>query len=81
VSTALQTYENLSGGVKQGSVILPLQRDLRFSDNVAYETANLGVLGGGLETALGGKNPFAGATKGDGSFMYRCYCYSSTSSC
>ena len=69
VSTALQTYENLSGGVKQGSVILPLQRDLRFSDNVAYETANLGVLGGGLETALGGKNPFAGATKGDGSFM------------
>ena len=69
VSTALQTYENLSGGVKQGSVILPLQRDLRFSDNVAYETANLGVIGGGLETALGGKNPFAGATKGDGSFM------------
>ena len=69
VSTALQTYENLSGGVKQGSVILPLQRDLRFSDNVAYETANLGILGGGLETALGGKNPFAGATKGDGSFM------------
>jgi hypothetical protein len=69
VSTALQTYENLSGGVKQGSVILPLQRDLRFSDNVSYETANLGVLGGGLETALGGKNPFAGATKGDGSFM------------
>jgi hypothetical protein len=69
VSTALQTYENLSGGVKQGSVILPLQRDLRFSDNVAYETANLGILGGGLETALGGKNPFAGPTKGDGSFM------------
>jgi hypothetical protein len=69
VSTALQTYENLSGGVKQGSVILPLQRDLRFSDNVSYETANLGVIGGGLETALGGKNPFAGATKGDGSFM------------
>ena len=68
VSTALQTYENLSGGVKQGSVILPLQRDLRFSDNVAYETANLGILGGGLETALGGKNPFDGATKGDGSF-------------
>lgn len=68
VSTALQTYENLSGGVKQGSVILPLQRDLRFSDNVQYETANLGILGGGLETALGGKNPFAGPTKGDGSF-------------
>jgi hypothetical protein len=68
VSTTLRSYENLNGGTKQGSVILPLQRDLRFSDNVAYETANLGVLGGGLETALGGKNPFAGATKGDGSF-------------
>jgi hypothetical protein len=68
VSTTLRSYENLNGGIKQGSVILPLQRDLRFSDNVAYETANLGVLGGGLETALGGKNPFAGATKGDGSF-------------
>jgi len=68
VSATLRSYENLKGGVKQGSVILPLQRDLRFSDNVAYETANLGVLGGGLETALGGKNPFAGATKGDGSF-------------
>lgn len=68
LSTTLESYENLAGGVKQGSVILPLQRDLRFSDNVSYETANLGVIGGGLETALGGKNPFAGATKGDGSF-------------
>ena len=62
------SYENHSSGVVVGKVILPLQRDLRFNDQVAYETANLGVIGAGLESALQGKNPFEGATNGDGTF-------------
>lgn len=68
MAKANQSYENLSGGKKQGSVILPLQRDLRFSDNVVYESPAIGALGAGLASAIGGKNPFEGATKGDGSF-------------
>lgn len=35
-----------------GSVTLPLLRGLRFSDKANYETANLGVLGAGLEALL-----------------------------
>lgn len=48
--------------IEVGSVILPLQRDLRFSDNAQYETASLGVFGGSLETGLRGGDPFKGAT-------------------
>ena len=56
------SYENNTEGDPLGTVTLPLQRDLRFSDNAQYETANLGVLGGALEGALNGSNAFAGAT-------------------
>ena len=42
-----QTYENKGGGERVGSVTLPLQRDLRYSDLAQYETANLGLVGGG----------------------------------
>ena len=60
---AVQSYENNQGGKVVGIVELPLQRDLRFSDNAQYETANLGVLGGALEQGLRGQNAFAGATR------------------
>ena len=43
-----QTYENKGGGERVGSVTLPLQRDLRYSDLAQYETANLGLAGGAL---------------------------------
>ena len=57
-----QTYENKGGGERVGSVTLPLQRDLRYSDLAQYETANLGLVGGALEGAMQGQNPFAGAS-------------------
>jgi len=57
-----QTYENKGGGERVGSVTLPLQRDLRYSDLAQYETANLGLAGGALEGAMQGQNPFAGVT-------------------
>lgn len=60
---AVQSYENNQGGTVVGIVELPLQRDLRFSDNAQYETANLGILGGALEQGLRGQNAFAGATR------------------
>jgi len=66
--TASQSYENVNAGESVGRVILPLQRDLRFSDNVVYESPPIGMLGAGLEGAIGGKNPFEGATNGDGTF-------------
>jgi len=68
LSNQLQSYENTQSGEDVGSVLLPLQRDLRFSDNVVYESPAIGALGAGLSGAIGGKNPFEGATKGDGSF-------------
>jgi len=55
-----QSFEDKQVGIKVGEVTLPLQRDLRFSDNAQYETANLGTVGGALEGALQGRNPFAG---------------------
>lgn len=60
VKPVLQSYENRQGGTLIGTVMLPLQRDLRFSDNAQYETANLGTVGGALEQALQGQNPFTG---------------------
>ena len=65
---AYKSFENINKGDNVGSVLLPLQRDLRFSDNVVYESPAIGALGAGLSGAIGGKNPFEGATKGDGSF-------------
>ena len=56
-----QTYENKGGGERVGSVTLPLQRDLRYSDLAQYETANLELAGGALEGAMQGQTPFAGA--------------------
>ena len=61
-----QTYENKGGGERVGSVKLPLQRDLRYSDLAQYETANLGLAGGALEGAMQGQNPFAGAMSDGG---------------
>ena len=61
-----QTYENKGGGERVGSVTLPLQRDLRYSDLAQYETANLGLAGGALEGAMQGQNPFAGAMSDGG---------------
>ena len=67
-NSASKTFENVNALNSVGSVILPLQRDLRFSDNVSYESPAIGMMGAGLEGAIGGKNPFDGATNGDGSF-------------
>ena len=61
-----QTYENKGGGQRVGSVKLPLQRDLRYSDLAQYETANLGLAGGALEGAMQGQNPFDGAMSDGG---------------
>jgi len=68
VEQSLMSYENKGPGVTVGQVTLPLPRDLRFSDNAQYETANLGTIGGSLEGALEGQNPFAGATQ-QGQFL------------
>lgn len=68
VEQSLMSYENSGGGVSVGQVTLPLPRDIRFSDNAQYETANLGTIGGALEGALEGQNPFTGATQ-TGQFM------------
>ena len=64
-----QTYENKGGGERVGSVTLPLQRDLRYSDLAQYETANLGLAGGALEGAMQGQNPFAGAMSDGGRLL------------
>ena len=59
-----QSFDNVSASnLVVGTVTLPLQRDLRFSDNAQYETANLGVLGGALEQGIQGRNAFAGITQ------------------
>ena len=65
-AASLFSYENNQGGEPYGSVTLPLQRDLRFSDNAQYETANLGVFGGMLESGLQGGSPFSGVTTSNG---------------
>jgi hypothetical protein len=57
-----QSYENVTGGKKVGKVTLPLPRDLRYADVIQYETANLGIIGGALESGLRGQNPFRGVT-------------------
>lgn len=62
VRSNFETFENKGPGTVAGKVTLPLQRDLRYSDLAQYETANLGILGGGLESFMQGQNPFAGAT-------------------
>jgi hypothetical protein len=68
----LTSHEDKSQGELVGTVVLPLQRDLRFSDNVAYETANLGIIAPALGAGIKGlselTNPFSGGTNGDGSF-------------
>jgi len=61
------SYENNTGGTPYGSVTLPLQIALRYNDVVTYSSQSLGVIGGSAEGAMTGQNPFAGATKGDGS--------------
>lgn len=68
VEQSLMSYENNGPGVEVGQVTLPLPRDLRFSDAAQYETANLGTIGGALEGALEGQNPFTGATQ-QGQFL------------
>ncbi len=68
VEQSLMSYENSGGGITVGQVTLPLPRDIRFSDNAQYETASLGTIGGALEGALEGQNPFAGATQ-QGQFL------------
>lgn len=57
-----QSYENLEGGTKVGSVMLPLTRDLRYNDVANYETVSLGLIGGIAEAGLRGQNPFRGVT-------------------
>jgi len=42
----IQTYENKGVGTQIGSVTLPLQRPLRYSDVAQYEGASLGIIGG-----------------------------------
>lgn len=61
---SVQSYENIEGGTKVGSVMLPLTRDLRYNDVANYETVSLGLIGGIAETALRGQNPFSGVTAG-----------------
>jgi len=62
IDVQYQSYEDVSGGKKVGKVTLPLPRDLRYSDVIQYETANLGIIGGALESGLRGQNPFKGVT-------------------
>ena len=49
-----QTYENLQGGAKQGSVTLPLPSNIVFNDAAVYQSADLGALGGLAESKAGG---------------------------
>jgi len=56
----IQTYENKGVGTQIGSVTLPLQRPLRYSDVAQYEGASLGIIGGLANDVLSGNNPFEG---------------------
>jgi len=56
----IQTYENKGVGTQIGSVTLPLQRPLRYSDVAQYEGASLGIIGGLANDILSGNNPFEG---------------------
>jgi len=56
----IQTYENKGVGTQIGSVTLPLQRPLRYSDVAQYEGASLGIIGGMMNDVLSGNNPFEG---------------------
>ena len=55
-----KSFQNPGAGQNMGSVTMPLPRDLRYADIMQYETTNLGVVGAALESAIKGRNPFAG---------------------
>lgn len=61
------SYENNTGGEEYGRVTLPLQMGLKYNDVAKYNrAASLGVIGAAAENAMGGQNPFAGATTASG---------------
>lgn len=58
VTAALATMENLEGGTPNGKVILPLQANIAFNDGAVYQGADLGIIAGGLESAMGSEGSF-----------------------
>jgi len=48
------SYENLGFGDKIGTVTLPLMPNLNFSDNAVYQSVDLGVVAGSVESLVGG---------------------------
>ena len=62
----LVSYENNTGGEEYGTITLPLQKSLKYSDVAQYKGASLGVMGGIGEDVLSGKNPFAGMSNANG---------------
>lgn len=63
----LQSYDNSEGGDPFGKITLPLMTPLRYSDVADYNSnVDLGMIGGSVESLLGGGSPLSGITQADG---------------
>lgn len=63
----VQSYDNTEGGTPFGKITLPLMQPLRYSDVADYNSnVALGVIGGSVESLLGGGSPLDGITNADG---------------
>ena len=65
----LVSYQNNTGGETLGTITLPLQKALNYSDAAQYDTVDLGVLGAISEDGLQGRNALAGMSNADGSLQ------------
>lgn len=61
-----QSYANLGAGEKRYEIMLPLTQNLIFSDNAVYQSVDLGVVAGGVESLAGG----SGISLDDGKLGY-----------
>ena len=65
----LVSYQNNTGGETLGTITLPLQKALNYSDTADYESVQLGVIGAITEDGLQGRNALAGMSNADGSLQ------------
>lgn len=65
----LTSYQNNTGGETLGTITLPLQKALNYSDAADYESVDLGVIGAIAEDGLLGRNALDGMSNADGSLQ------------
>jgi hypothetical protein len=65
----LVSYQNNTGGEPLGTITLPLQKALNYSDAASYDTVDLGVIGAMTEDGLLGRNALDGMSNADGSLQ------------